>query len=358
MNKETFKSCKRISLLPATLIAMGLASAVQAQNSPIGTWDCVISGNRQGTAYFQFFDNGTNRTFSVTEAIVPNTVSTNSSIGRGGTTIGRGGSSSSSFVPGVQIFGGAQVTNGFWGFDSKGHTIGSFVETSTQLHCTTTPIPFDTNSIASDTNPPVTVTNNPTTDPVFCASSVLLGSTNLGGGVTNYTSGDVCFTNVTTCTATTNPISFVGTVSTKRIILKASTPFGPTTYRGVPAQTLPDITGGYFGIKRQNGVEFVEFLTMTNENPLDIQNIYDVALSGPGYTYSGLAILSSQKRISFWLSQTPAIATNPPAVVRAVTGPFNAKTHVSTTTGWDSTDPLKPVPANRIRFTVAPEQAP
>lgn len=358
MNKETFKSCKRISLLPATLIAIGLASAVQAQNSPIGTWDCVISGNRQGTAYFQFFDNSTNRTFSVTEAIVPNAVSSNSAIGRGGTTVGRGGSSSGGSVPGPQIFGGAQVTNGFWGFDASGHTIGSFVETSDQLHCTTTPIPFSTNNIQTGTNPPVTVTNNPPTDPVFCAQSVLLESVNLGGGVTNFTAGDVCFTNVTICTALTNPISFVGTVSAKRIILKCSTPFGPTTYRGVPAQTLPDITGGYFGIKRQNGVEFVEFLTMTNEDPLDVQNIYDVALSGPGYTYSGLAILSSQKRISFWLDQTPAIPTNPPVVVRAVTGPFNSRKDISTTSGWDADSTAVFVPANRVRFTVAPEQAP
>jgi hypothetical protein len=175
--------------------------------------------------------------------------------------------------------------------------------------------------------------------------------------VTNYTQGDVCFTNVIVCTALTNPISFVGTVSAKRIILNCSTPFGNTTYKGVPAVSLPDITGRYFGIKRQNGVEFVEFLTMTNED-IPNQNIYDVSLTGPGYTYNGSAILSSQKRISFDLGLTPPIPTNPPVVIRAVTGPFNAKKSISTTTGWDSEAPLTPVPANRIHFTVQPEPAP
>lgn len=297
----------------------------------------------------------------MTEVIVPNAVSTNNgSIGRGGTTVGRGGSSGGSggngFVPGPQIFGGEFVTNGFWGFDLKGHTIGSFVEVSLQENCTTTVIPISTNpaTVTVITNPPVTVTNNPTTDPTFCTTGFLLGSTNEGGGVTNFTVGDVCFTNVTVCTAITNPISFVGTVSAKRIILKCSTPFGETTYNGVPGKTLPNITGQYFGIKRQNGVEFVEFLTMTNED-LANENIYDVSLTGPGYTYSGAAILSSQKRISFDLGLTPPIPTNPPVVIRAVTGPFNANKTNSTTTGWDSAAPLDTNPANRIHFNVAPE---
>ena len=341
---------------PFLLIMLATSTRAVPFASPTNnTWDCVITGHRQGTAYFQFFPDNT---FTVTEVIVPNAVSTNSSLGRGGTGVGRNGSSSGGgnvFVPTPQIFGGEFVTNGVWGFDLKGHTIGAFVETSLQENCTITPIPFLTNGpVTVITTPPVTQTNNPTTDPTFCVSQLQLGATNLGGGLTNYAVADICFTNVIICNALTNTINFVGTVSANRIILNCSTTFGNTTYKGVPGKTLPDISTNYFGIKRQNGIEFVEFLTIANEGIAN-ENIYDVSLTGPGYTYTGAAILSSQKRISFDLGLAPAIFTNPPVVIRAVTGSFNPKKNISTTTGWDSAAPLDRSPSQRIHFTVAPE---
>lgn len=356
MKKDMIKSCSRKMLLAAMPIAMGLTTSVQAQNSPVGpTWDCVISGQRQGTAQFQFFDFVTNKMFNVTEIIVPNAFNTNiinNSNPRNPVSTIRGGSSGgNNFVPSDQIFGEEFVTNGYWGFDAKGHTIGSFIETSDQLHCTTTAIPILTNNEQTLTTPPVTITNNPTTDPMFCVSEVLLGSTNLGGGNTNYAVADMCFTNVTICTAITNAVSFVGNVTTKRITLECSTPFGNTTYRGVLAQSLPDISGQYYGMKTQNGVEYIEFMTLANEG----ENNYFVGLTGPGYTYTGQAILSSQKRISFALALTPAIPTNPPVTERAVTGPFNPRNGSATMIGWDAPGDTSFIPSTQVRFTIHPE---
>lgn len=362
MNKAMIKSCSQSILSAAMLIAMGLATAVQAASiSPLGTWDMVLSGHRQGTAYFTF---NPDNTFTVTEVIVPNAVSTNSSsVGRGGETIGRNGSSSggTTFVPGPQVFGGQLTTNGFWGLDAQGRTIGFFIEVSPAVNCTTTPIPISTTNLPTVFSPPdappVTQTNNPTTDPTFCVTDVILGSTNMGSGVTNYAVADICYTNVVICNNITNQISFVGTVSTKRINLECTTPFGNTSYRGVPATAIvPPISGLYFGMKQQNGVSYLEFLTLSIDgNFPPNENIYDVALTGPGYTYNGVAILSSQKRISFDLGQTPAIPTNAPSVVRAVTGPFNPKKDSANMLGWDTDGTGTFIPSEQIRFNIQPE---
>jgi hypothetical protein len=325
-----------------TILVMALlgvfAPLIHAQNSPVGIWDCVMSGQRQGTAYFEFLDDGTNKTLNVIEVMVPNGTKTNSTSGGGrNNTGGRGDSGGSSFVPSRQIFGSEIITNGVWALDVKGHTIGFFVETSFQLNCVTTPIPTSTNSEAPS-DIPFTFTDGSTNDPTFCVTSPI-ATNDLGGGLTNYSEQTICYTNISVCSAQTNAVSFVGTVVPgKKITLKGTTPFGNTMYQGVPAQSLLDISGSYYGTRRKSGVDNLEFFTLTPS--FLAPNVYDVALVGPGYQYHGISILSSKKRISFSLGLDPAVPTNQVTVVRAVTGPFNPKKISAKTVGWDQPEDL------------------
>ena len=80
---------------------------------------------------------------------------------------------------------------------------------------------------------------------------------------------------------------------------------------------------------------------------LGIRNIYGVSLEGPGYTYSGIAILSSKKKLSFALGRDPVLPTDPVTAVRAVTGPFNPRKIEANTRGYDQP---AGVFTNRITF--------
>ncbi|HLX71503.1 MAG TPA: hypothetical protein VKV04_17970, partial [Verrucomicrobiae bacterium] len=332
MKNRIIKSCWG-GLLAGAMLLAGPFPAARAQSPVTATaWDCLLSGQRQGTAFFQFFDDGT---FDVVEIIVPNAPSTpNTSPGSGGRTNGNGGrgtggGSTNTFVPNQQIFGDEE-TNGLWALDSKGHVLGFFVEISAQESCTITPIPISTNA-APNSDVPVISTNPPSTEPVFCVTLPI--ATNVVGGVTNYSNTQICFTNATVCTATTNAVSFVGTVTAKHLLLKCSTPFGNTTYEGVPFRELPDASGQYSGKRKQAGVTYQEFLTLTQSE--DNPNMYGVTLSGPGYSYQGFSMVSAQKRMAFSLGLIPPIPTNQVLDVRAVIGPFNAKKVSANMRGWD-----------------------
>src|SRR4051794_20671430 len=64
------------------LLSCGLPlHARAASGSPVGTWDVMISGSRQGLAVMQFFDEGTSdsRTFQIYEILVPKRPSFSSS---------------------------------------------------------------------------------------------------------------------------------------------------------------------------------------------------------------------------------------------------------------------------------------
>lgn len=342
MKNNLVKSCRCAISMAAVLTVAGLVPAIHAQTLPVGSWDCVIGGARQGTAFFQFLSNGT---FTVTEMIVPNPppAPPNPADTRGGEGEGRSGTSTNSFTPSPQIFG-IEQTNGFWALNSKGQTIGFFEETSEQVNCAVTPIPFETNTSVVDV--PFSQTVGTSSDPTTCVSAPT-ATNNLGGGVTNYTETTICSSNIVVCTALSNAVSFVGTVSTKRIVLKCKTPFGNTSYEGVPDQTLPDISGNYSGIRTQAGVSYQEFLTLALDG--SIPNLYDVSLNGPGYSYTGVSLVSSQKKISFVLGLIPPIPTNQVTVVRAVTGSFNAKNVSANTVGWDQANNVL---GNRERFRV------
>jgi hypothetical protein len=341
-------SWRSAALVAALLLSGGAFSVSHAQQSPVGIWDCVLGGSRQGTAYIDFLPDGT---FTIFEVIVPNnpnqTVDTNVRNG-GGNEVRTGTGFESNSVPnGQQIFGSESVTNGMWGYDLQGRTIGSFAETSFLTSCTTNAMPFFTNLDNSSlvlASPPIT---NNISDLLFQITTTL--STNSGPPVT-YNNQVVSYTNVIVCSALTNSVSFVGRVTpNKSIMLKCSSPFGNSTYKGVPSQTLPDVSGNWSGVEVQSGVSYVEFLTLTNYPGL-FPNIYFVQLQGPGYSYMGYAMLSTQKKMSFSLNRVPDSPTTPPTVVRAVTGPFNGKKIQANTKGWDQ--PSGPF-TNPAKFTTA-----
>jgi hypothetical protein len=70
MKSNLLNACRRIACsasLAAAVLALGGITHAKAQPfaSPVGTWDCLVSGSgQQGIAFLTFQNNGTNRTFS------------------------------------------------------------------------------------------------------------------------------------------------------------------------------------------------------------------------------------------------------------------------------------------------------
>jgi len=131
----------------------------------------------------------------------------------------------------------------------------------------------------------------------------------------------------------TNGVSFIGpAVPGRRMTLMAQSPMGPVTMHGIPAVTLPDISGSWYGIKRQGKVSAVEFFTLSPVG--DLPNTYEVVGTGPGYSYpNGTAMLSSQNKFAMGFDEV--ISTNYDST-RSVVGPFIRRTLSATMTGIDS----------------------
>ena len=125
-------SSRRIAALAAALLLLGGASRTSlAQNSPVGTWDCLMCGGHQpGVAYLTFttnLDSSGNYTFygyAVVAGVPPgSTVSERTPQG----DVGRGDTTSTNAAGTTNIFGFVPM-NGPWGYDSQGRVIGHFAE--------------------------------------------------------------------------------------------------------------------------------------------------------------------------------------------------------------------------------------
>lgn len=115
------------ALLLLGLTAMGQA----APKSPVGTWDVVMSGVREGLAVMTFYANDT---FDITEILVPkqtvfsmpdNNQRNAGDTGRGITPVGT--NSTSSLPPHINLYGEGTM-HGQWGFDGRGRVIGYYYE--------------------------------------------------------------------------------------------------------------------------------------------------------------------------------------------------------------------------------------
>jgi hypothetical protein len=213
----------------ASLATLGSAATF---NSPVGKWDCIMSGGGQeGITVIEFYDTGSTngRTFSGYQLLSTTPKKSNGSSSRGPgqkqpTVEARGWpSSGTNDTSGSTNLFGLNGISGPWEYDSSGRVIGQFVQ------------------IVANYDDP----NSPTTNGVSFSAKVAPG---------------------------------------KRLTLVSSTPNGKVNYRGVPFEALGDISGSWQGVKKQNKQEFVEFFTLSAY--AGYPNLYTAQGSGPGYYYS------------------------------------------------------------------------
>jgi hypothetical protein len=190
--------------------------------------------------------------------------------------------------------------------------VGSFTE---QMTCYLEPV-----IIGSNTSLAMVPINQTETFPdgSFCVTQPV--STNTVGGA--YKMQTVWYLPQHECPPVfTNSVHFLGTVVPgKRLTLVGKSSLGGATYRGVPAVTLPDISGSWLGLRHQNRLLSYEFFDLT-DSPY-APNSYTVSGHGAGCSYTGLALLSSQKKIA--LACDIVVGTNYQST-RAVIGSFNPR---------------------------------
>jgi hypothetical protein len=139
----------------------------------------------------------------------------------------------------------------------------------------------------------------------------------------------------------TNGVSFLGKVVPGTRFNFVSTPSlqnGKITYFGVPYRTdLPDLTGNWYGTKREGGKSFLEFFNLTSVTQLgseyfttngyyidsvitNFPTIYYGEGMGPGYGLGVFTMLSAQKKIGFHFNTVPVGgSTN---ILSVTYGPF------------------------------------
>lgn len=266
---------------PALAVAgllLGAAAGQAAPPSPAGvTWDCTVNGAQgRGVAYITFSE--TSFTFSGAELITTNrkTVqpTTPSVDPRGGTTVGRDGTSgtTNTVTTGTSstttnLFGYGAI-QGPWTYDlDTGRVIGFF-----------------TQRIAGDDG-------------------------------TNYTVNSVGFK--------------AKVVPGKRLTLVASTPNGQVTYTGKPVSTnVPSLSGSWYAYKKRGTLSLVEFFNLT---PTGSPGEYTVFGEGAGYTIEGTTLVSGWNRIGFNFRTTAEGSGD--KIHRAVVGPFYPRRLKAETTG-------------------------
>ena len=136
--------------------------------------------------------------------------------------------------------------------------------------------------------------------------------------------------------------------------LASSTSFGKVIYHGLPAITLPSLDGStWYGTKHQQSQKFIEFFTLysfSGGNPFmedfpgiaSFPNIYYTTNGvGSGYGFSGVVVVSRQKRIGFVMSQAAGSDT----ALRASVGSFTSNSRITKATTQGVIEP-----AVRIRF--------
>ena len=274
----------------AVLLSCGLPiQARAASGSPVGTWDVVISGARQGLAVMQFNSDGS---FAIFEIVVPKRISPPS-----GDTGDRGGpdsrndqGSGPSVITFTNLFGEESISNGRWSFDVNGRVVGTFCETLAEV-CT------------PETFTVVTTSNFDTS--------------------TYYITNTITITN---CVGITNGVSFTGTaVPNTRLTLTGRAFSRPVVFSGLPLIVLTNASGLYNGARVAGGETSFEFLSLAVSalDPTGFNVIYDVHGASGGYSYTtlgGHALVSRRGKIAF------AIPFDPDGnILRATVGGFDLR---------------------------------
>ena len=328
---RALRMCAKASA--AALLLLGSAGMLQAQPSPVGTWDCTISGRNQGgLAFLDFGPSNTFTGFRLLSGLHPFASSSGTvAVGRDGEGIGRDGSGSTSVSTGSSGNGsggnsnliGSDMFHGTWFFDEHDRVVGKFIEVvgAGEQTCTT--------------NATVSTITGTTTVPF----------PNPDGSITFYTTNVTLFvTNAATVTCTTNigvtnGVSFIGrAVPGKRLTLVASTPNGKVTYRGTPFQTnLTDLSGDWLATRVVKKQSFLENFTLAPVGDPFLPNIYNATSgTGPDYELRATVFLSSHKKVGLFFQQgdTNGIPSSLVAPLRT------SKTGVLSVTGrgvqWDT----------------------
>jgi hypothetical protein len=318
------KSCFRLG---AFLGALCLGATAWAQSgTPVGnTWDCLLSGKRNGVAYLTFSatNNGTVTGYEILvpqPLTSPHAVLVNDALGSNGLGVEPPAPTET-----TNIYGAFPI-NGSWSFDSKGRIIGFYFEVAGDASCTTNVVPISTNNYPSTDPTPRTNFNGDT----FCVILPIWTNT----PPDTYTNQEICYSNQVACGyAVTNTVNFTGkAVTGKRLTLTCKTSLGTVTMRGVPAVELMDLSGSWYGVKKQSGTTSYEFFTLTNL--VGFPNTYLADGSGATYTYQGVAALSSQKKIALAFSITNVNGSY--QSTRAVVGSFNSRKVSGNTSGLDA----------------------
>ena len=117
-------------LAAATLLAGSVASPLLAQNSPVGSWDFVLSGPQRGLLQLTF-----NNDFSLDgiEIITERPHTNHRPDEEDVRTPGGDGRGFDDTVSTVSHLIGGNDISGSWTYDSKGHVIGTFTELSNNM---------------------------------------------------------------------------------------------------------------------------------------------------------------------------------------------------------------------------------
>jgi hypothetical protein len=326
------KLCYRFVLAAgASVFLCGAWTPAQAAAppSPVGDWDCLVSGKQGvGIAHITFAGN---YAFSGMELLTVNPLapvpSGSSYDGRNpGADLGRGiyigpgpgsGSSTNSSSSGTsssvsaveQVFGMGDVS-GSWQYDIYNRVIGYFVQTIEK-----TRLSISTNLV-----------------------QVTQTVTNLDGSVTTTTEDRVEIVTNSLPSFTTNNVGFVAkVVPGKSLTLTAYTPNGKQVYTGRPLPAvLPDLSGSWYVNRKANGQWLVEFLEAT---PGSKRFLFNINGTGASYTFNGVAMVSSWKRIGFVFERGEGTA----GIRGATFGSFNPSTLRGQTLGFEE-------PSTRIRY--------
>ena len=343
--------------------------------SPVGMWDCTMSGNGQEGILFLNFttDTDTNTGLPTFEGIFvqaghrklpadgrDGATSTGRSTGAGAgiTNLFGGGFINGSAGP-VADNGGpndwlsdSRSYRGTWFFNNKGETVGQYY---TVLNATGSITNFFETCVDQVISIPETNGGSFNLGVSFCFTNAVIvtnypwsapdgevGTTNLAFTNLNFTVGFA---------GLTNEISFVGkVVPGKRLTMVGTSLFGKFAIRGTPLQqvsTALPLDGFYWsGSKFENGYRAGEQFILV---PSGIPNVYGMNGAGPSYTYnstnffnSSICLISSHKRIGFSVDEL-GINENPDsgAEVRATIGKLiNTTKKIGTKSIGDSSGSL------------------
>lgn len=333
------KSGRLLGFSAAALLALA-TQAVAQPASPVGQWDCLVSGSGQNGILFLNFTTDTDPVSGLPtfEGIMAQAghqgLNAGNNGGRpgGGSGAPRAGGSGTNSI--INIFGGGfiegsagEVANnggpndwladsrghrGTWFFNSKGQVVGSFFMTLNATGVVTNF--FDT---CIDQVLSIPLTNGGTfnqqvqfcfTNPVF-ATNIFWGPASDGeAGFTNLVFTNNNFT--VAAVGTNQNISFVGkVVPGKRLTLVGSSPQGKFSISGVPLAPVPTALAvdgfTWTGTKRADGNQTQEQFFLSDTG---IPNYYGLNGSGPAYTYNftnSFCMISAHKRIAFVVDEIP-----------------------------------------------------